>query len=311
MNVLPAFNRAKAYSNEKLDGIRTSLKSIGPDTSAVLTFGSYARKEASKESDLDYIIVQSSRELITNAVKNIYAGEIKKFVRIEPSKTGSFGTVIDNNSLLENIGGSGDDNDNLTRRILLLLEGEYLKNESVFKETRRNIIEKYVSDQVKDHQLALFLLNDIIRYWRTMTVDYRYKTKEGKKPWAIRNIKLVFSRKLMYAGGIFSVAMTSDRSASDKRRILEELFAIPALERMQHICGEQKTEKLVEIYDRFLESIESHEVRNRLDDVSDDDHANETFRSLKNEGYRFNRELLLLTESVFHSSHPIHRSLIY
>ena len=43
---------------------------------------------------------------------------------------------------------------------------------------------------IHEHQLALFLLNDVIRYWQTMTVDYAYKTTKfsKRKPKAIRNV---------------------------------------------------------------------------------------------------------------------------
>jgi hypothetical protein len=196
--------------------------------------------------------------------------------------------------------------------MLYLLEGEYLTNEIKFKDIRRQIIERYVSETREDHHIAQYLLNDIIRYWRTITVDYAFKTQDSNKPWAIRNIKLVFSRKLLYASGLFSVAMTADRSHSAKVAILEELFSMTPLERMVHICGESRTRELVKSYNMFLSRIDDREIREHLETVSKDDRdKDEIFRELKNEGYRFASELMMAFEKTFHSTHPIHRAVIF
>ena len=159
----------------------------------------------------------------------------------------------------------------------------------------------------------MFLLNDIIRYYRTVAVDYEFKTTEqaNPKPWAIRNIKLVFSRKLLYTSGLFSVAMTVDRTRDKKVEILEDLFAIPVLERMTSICGRANMERVLESYNRFLENLEDVEVRKHLEKLKKSEREDPDFRELKDEGHHFTRELLRLFENTFDSTHPIRRAVVF
>lgn len=305
-----AYIRSKAYSDEKLTALRQALVEQLPLSAIAITYGSYARREASKESDIDYLIVDdlgSGTPPYMDAIKDA----INPIVPIEPSSDGHFGAYMNKDAIITNIGGDGDTNQTLTRRLLLLLEGEWLYNEAGFKELRRRLISKYLDNITDSHQLALFLLNDIIRYWRTMTVDYMYKIDGDKKPWAIRNIKLMFSRKLMYASGLFSIAMTADRSKNAKIQILEKLFDMPAIDRMMHICGSDNFSKALGSYNFFLEKMEMPDVRNNLKLVEKGDHNNVTFRELKDEGHHFTRELLKLLETSFHSTHPIHRAVLF
>ena len=134
--------------------------------------------------------------------------------------------------------------------MLLLLEGEWLFNEAGL----RDILERYIADNITDHQIALFLLNDVVRYYRTMAVDYEFKTVETEevKPWAIRNIKLIFSRKLLYASGLFSVATTAERTRSQKISELERLFNLTVIDRMESICG-PRSRRMLQRLQPFLE----------------------------------------------------------
>lgn len=235
-----------------------------------------------------------------------------KIVPKAPAEGGAFDAVTPMEDLLAKAGGDNDINKTITRRMLYLLEGEYLTNQKRFNEIRRKIIEQYVEETPQDHQIALYLLNDVIRYWRTMTVDYTYKTTAGGKSWALRNVKLVFSRKLMYASGLFTIAMTADRTEARKIDKLEELFSMPALERLIAICGESRLRRLRESYDFFLDQIDTLEIREQLEKLGKDARDQDpTYRALKNEGYRFTRELMSVFEATFHSTHPIHRAVIF
>jgi len=290
------------------------LAGLIPEGCGVFTFGSFARREASQESDIDYIIVSKegfgSEHDLKPFVDEVDVA-LKSVVAVAPAQNGPFGKHVSINEMLTNLGGENDGNENITRRLLLLLEGDWLSNKECFDSLRCRLIERYVDATPRDHQLALFLLNDIIRYWRTMTVDYMYKTVEGAKPWAIRNIKLVFSRKLMYASGLFSVAQTVDRSRCEKAEILLDLLSCPVTIRMEKVCGSEKVEKLFRHYAVFLEMIGDTSVRERLNKIRRDDHSDPTFRVLKNEGHHFTRELLELLETTFHRTHPIFRSVIF
>ncbi|MGZ8287063.1 MAG: nucleotidyltransferase domain-containing protein [Allosphingosinicella sp.] len=306
---------AEAFSDEKLKQLRSRLKVLIPKNELVVTCGSYARREAGRGSDLDFYTILSgpSKDTEPPWFSNL-EGAVKEIVGKLPSRGGAFAANIQRANLLRDYGGSRDSNATITRRMLYLLEGEYLVNEEEFRSIRRQIIERYVGNTPSDHQLAFYLLNDIIRYWRTMAVDYADKTygAKEKKPWAIRNIKLVFSRKLIYASGLFSVALTADRQRHAKVEILEKLFSMTPIERIRYVCGEPSSKRLFEMYDLFLEETAKLEVRKHLEELPrDSKDTDAVFRRLKNEGHYFSRELMGLFHRTFHASHPIHMAVIF
>jgi hypothetical protein len=310
---MEAIERAKLYSEDKLSRLRGAIKGLVPADEMVVINGSFARREASAGSDIDFYIVTCSDDQTVPPWAEIVREEIAKIVPISPAEDGAFAQVERLETLIRNIGGEYDDNHNITRRMLLLLEGEWLFNEAGLKDIRRKILERYIAEGMKDHQLALFLLNDIVRYYRTMAVDYEFKTVEISKvkPWGIRNIKLMFSRKLLYASGLFSVATTADRTRFRKISELETLFDLPVIERVVTICGKPNSQSVLESYDRFLNELEKEEVRAHLKGLERDGREDVTFRDLKNEGHHFTRELLKLFESTFDTTHPIRRAIIF
>lgn len=308
-----AFERSKFFSEQKLKALRDRASALLPANAIGITVGSYARREASSQSDLDYFVVAP------DSVENLsWDSDWREAVKSEglklPAQGGAFDAVVTRSSFLENIGGDEDSNKTITRRMLFLLEGEWLSNEVEFRNLRRDMLECYVQDGLYDYKIALFLLNDIIRYWRTITVDYQYKTAsaDAPKPWAIRKLKLAFSRKLLYAGGLFSVGSTADLTPARKRLELDALFAMPALDRVEYICGAELTRPIRDSYDRFLMAVESDSTRRSLDALPrEQSEKDETFRNLNNDSHRYTRALLTAFETTFHSTHPIRRAVIF
>ncbi len=312
---MKSIETAKEFSNQKIELLRKGLKEvITGEGSSIITCGSFARREASLESDLDYfIMIKSSSETCEPHWCNAAYKYIKNIIPNQPAANGAFANVVNREEILTNIGGNDDSNKNITRRMLILLEGEWLHDAEELKSLRKEILEKYIAKSMTDHQLALFLLNDVIRYYRTMAVDYEFKTagSETPKPWAVRNIKLIFSRKLLYASGLFSVALTADRSRDRKIDLLQQLFELPVIERLAQICGKSQMNQVLKTYNYFLEKLEDSSIRKHLNLLTKDQRSDPVFRELKNEGHHFNHELMQLFENTFGLTHPIRRAIVF
>lgn len=178
--------------------------------------------------------------------------------------------------------------------------------------SKRQIVELYIKDSVSDHNLSKFLLNDIIRYYRTICTDYEFKVNEQEKSWGVRKIKLRFSRKILYFSGLIMVAKTCSMSRDNKIEETLTLLSLPPIARIESICGKVKSEEMLTYYSEFLDEISKPEVRKSMDKITRENrNENNEYRSLKNMSEHFNWELEKMFISTFPSSHPIHAALLF
>jgi hypothetical protein len=82
-------------------------------------------------------------------------------------------------SLVHEIGGLADSHVNTTRRILLLLESKAIGDRTVCDRVIRALLSRYLEEDTHFHPASgsrsfvpRFLLTDVVRYWRTIAVDY-------------------------------------------------------------------------------------------------------------------------------------------
>ncbi len=307
-----AIAKARTYSDRKLGELKALVGGAVPADAVVVACGSFARREACAASDLDYFIIRrdGGAEAEPGWAAALH-GLLKGAVPVEPARGGPFAAIERLPDMVRNMGGQDDTNQRLTRRMLFLLEGEPLSGVDGFRDARRRLLDRYIAPRVGDGMLPLFLLNDLIRYYRTIAVDYEFKTGEADKPWGMRNLKLVFSRKLLYASGLFALGATRDGAAEAKVERLEALLGLTPLDRMAEICGTAAVRPILDAYDHFLAELAKPGVRRHLELLTRRERDDPVFRDLKDSGYGFTRDLAALFETTFAHDHPIRRAILF
>lgn len=318
---------AEKFSRNNLlkirEGLAESLKSSDfSEKITVVATGSYGRLEASESSDLDLFVFFDSdkpAEVIEKECASIKE-VIDRYIKKQPGDTGTFGhnAVVLFSEMLINIGGERDTNKNLTRRMLFLLEGTWLYGEKRYENYRKNLIEKYISPMDPSGKPPGFFLNDIIRYYRTIATDFQYKVAENGKSWGLRNVKLRFSRKLLYFGGIVAAAELTQVDPGDRANVLNDILSESVLARIERIGAENSaTNEVMALYDRFLAVLENPDVREKLSKVKREernqseefDEMRQKSRSLSVALERWLRQQY--PDSACGEPHPIHNSLIF
>lgn len=313
------------YSNNILNKLESDLQNLFAGNNlefTIITTGSFGRLEASSESDIDLFIFcgkESTKHYILYKKEEIEAC-IKKYIPKEAGDTGTFGVdavdVFDN--ILKNIGGGDDTNKSLTRRMLFLLEGKAIYNKDIFDNYKKTLITKYLNSS-SEGKLDKYLLNDVIRYYRTITTDFQHKVDAGGKSWGIRNIKLRYSRKLLYFAGVMAIAHANEAQQDITKRTQEisNSLDIPPLERIYKISSTKAKPELIESifsqYEFFLSCISDSEKRADLDRIKDkSERLNSTlYNQLSDKSTEFTDNLYKLLNDVFEKNNQIHTSLIF
>lgn len=281
--------------------MREQLKAVECDADVcVAMFGSWGRRELTEHSDGDWaILIDGAGRTDARPLLSEMAGALGAEGR-EPGSQGVFGALVSCDNLVERIGLDGDDNKNLTRRMLLLLESTAVVNEPVHTACRKRVLDGYLDDSVKGYRPPRFLLNDLIRYWRTICVDFVGKEREGVgQKWALRNLKLGLSRKALFAGGLLPVLLCHRFTAADIPPFLDKALASPSLDRIAwaflRLDALDAGIRAIGAYDRFIGLLGSGDARAELERLSREQaRASELFVYGKRLAAEFQQGLLAL-----------------
>lgn len=313
--------RARQCTDEYLKKLE-ALQKFSSENTSIVVFGSFARRELTLGSDVDWsVLIDGPSDPAHSRIAQGIQEVVDSLGLQEPGTTETFGKLASSHELIHHIGGVHDTNQNTTRRVLLLLESRAITGDIFHERVVRGILTRYIthdvsvswSERAAGQPIALvprFLLNDIVRFWRTMAVDYAAKRwEQSDKKWALRNAKLRVSRKLLFAAGLL-MCFNFDMHPPDS---IEELLADPDtippalasffLEQTKQTpidivssalfgAEAQTILSIMDSYDRFLQILDDKDSREQLEILKfDEARKSDLFQEVRQLSHRFQEGL--------------------
>lgn len=283
---VPHVIAAADLARQRVVRAREALASLPAPGATAIALGSLGRLECRDDSDLDLAWVHDGSLIGEGATTQHRRAAIRALRDAGfdiPEKT--FGGSIAIGTLLENIGGEQDTNLRLTYRALLLTESAWLLGEERAADVRARIFSVYRGGVTRGRFMAT-LLNDLLRYWRTVCVDYRYKIEEGSKGWALRYGKLRHSRKAWHlANLVLACAARTVAEGEGHDGYLEERLNLPPLLKMAEgldALGDARAcADVWRRHDAFLALVADPEKRQRLESLQPGQQDCEELEALK------------------------------
>lgn len=282
--------KRRAFTTDRLGKLIETLKKSGADAVAegcacVYATGSGGRGEMSGRSDLDVFIVQfqAKAKPLTNLNEIILKARLIEANRAldfeDFSGDGEYVKSYDAKlDLIDKLGTRHDDYQNvLTARLLLLLESRPILNEALYGTVIDALVANYWRDYPQNSKnfLPVFLLNDILRFWKTLCLNYEERTGDattdllqkerevedpklrGKR--RLHNYKLKYSRMLTcYSAIIYLMGALERDGGTVSPEVAMKMVHMSPTARLEAIASfapatDAIVEKILTSYAQFLQ----------------------------------------------------------
>ncbi|HEX8658752.1 MAG TPA: hypothetical protein VF690_14505 [Hymenobacter sp.] len=292
MQTFHTLSSHQAYStgriNELIAGIDSRPHLRKNKEHCVFATGAFARSEANSHSSIDWFLIgpgSSTDQKSTGfSVCQLAVGLTQ--LLDEMNLQGEFVATYNARDLVMHMGTPGDEQHGYWgTRMLFLLESVPIYNSAVYEQLGQSIAVAYIENFHRHtHELpSVFLINDIIRYWKSMCLayehqrDFRMATDEHRYYYHKRNLKVIYSKKL----ACFSFILLLLRHRELHEEGLLEIMRLNPTERLLRLADEQPaTKPLVEevlaLFAWFLELYDQPEDNLRCY-IEDRDKRNEAF----------------------------------
>ena len=305
----PALRTAWDFSQSRLLEISRALAaaSLPPTIETVGIAGSLARMEATADSDCDLVVVlQAETSPESAAGAHAFAAVWQALASLEleaPEKTGIYAAPVGISQLLDplSLGKVSEDQRTFGSRILFLQELQPVWGEAAFRELTRAIVERYAAQYVAvdPSKQWSYLLNDLVRYFKSLCQTYMFGELASDYRWRLRNLKARHSRLLIYAGLLFLLGESSRTMERKSEWLAERLTWTPA-ERLAALYaeyGDVRFKVLAGALNCFVEAMWTPGFRDSLRETLEPDlplarESNPAFLKMKRNADEFLSELL-------------------
>jgi len=199
----------------------------------------------------------------------------------------------------------------MTRRILLLIESVPVTEGKTHKDVIDKILSRYCSDYLPPNRkedspvkVPRYLLNDLVRYWRTMSVDFGTKRWQSSRDETnVRLAKLRITRKILFAGPLATLLLVPQKIQKNKElaKYLQKSFEKPPLAQLAgtvdllHDTSKTALKNLLISYDKFIKLLSSKEERRILEGHGKGKGQNsETWEKCKQIGEKIQKSLEII-----------------
>jgi Putative nucleotidyltransferase DUF294 len=274
------------YSRRRLSVLQAGLAPahdlLGDHRLCVYATGSYGRLEAWSGSDIDLFFLYDDADETTRLPWMVFV-RLAALVIDETAKMGfppfsgdgKYLEVQYVREMEEVLGSPRDDSLNtFTGRMLLLLESQPVYREDIYLALLERIIGFYYRDY-EDHSeefLPTFLVNDLLRFWRTLTLNYEHdrrrlsaltdeELQRKKAKSALKNYKLKVSRQATCFSMIVNLSVEQPPVRPETVIDLCRMTPSQRFDRLRcHDGASAIIDELTSEYKKFLDAIQRPEA---------------------------------------------------
>lgn len=263
-------------SGETLSAVTECLQRLDERVVMVAVSGSLGRMEQLGHSDGDFIVLlndeialeaRESFESVWCALEPLGLGR--------PKSTGIYATPSTRKELCkpESRGTIAEDVSVFGKRIQLLLDCQPVYGDGIFWEVIDSILGWYCpSDGFSERESRFkYLVDDLVRYFRSLSVMYRWEARDRPGYWRLRNVKLRHTRLMNYAGLLLLLG-EADRRGEDALSWLKERISLTPLERVAEVFrenGGREFSQIAESYEYYLSRLGDPVFFTQLTDEDD------------------------------------------